>query len=99
MRKIKTKKDETVYLSAKEVSDVTGMRYATVIKHIKSGILPSQWRGGISPHHRVTVEDMEYYAFDMWATKSYTMYDPFRMLLNRERHFLSKKIAFPQIDD
>lgn len=71
------------YISAAMVSRVTGISYATVAKHIKSGVLPAH-RNGDSGKYRIDTSDMERYAYDAWEA-GYYMYNPYELLYDRMR--------------
>jgi len=84
--------NETIYVNAREVSDITGISYVTVLKHIKAGILPGMCCGYSGIQHRIELNDMETYAYKMWRLKRCLMYDPYDTLKKREKHFLYKKL-------
>ena len=66
-------------LSAKQVSDITGINYKTVLKHIEKGYLPT-FRTEPGGKHYITAEAMERYAFDVWdagiGVRQWNPYDP-----------------------
>ena len=74
------------------MSDVTGICYATVKRHLEAGILPAKYRSANQQRYKIQLLDMERYAFEMWYTKQYTMYNPFQTLHSREQFFLYFKL-------
>jgi hypothetical protein len=54
---------------------VSGLKYATVLKHIKKGILPTIDN---SRKHKIYFEDARLYCWDVWETGKFWMYHPDR---------------------
>lgn len=70
---MKKKKTKDMYITAKMASLYSGINYATILKHIKNGVLETH---SISGHHRICLSDFMEYCMDCYRSNRYVMYAP-----------------------
>lgn len=71
------------YISAAEVSKITGLSYSTVIRHIEQEKLAA-CRENETGKYKIDISDMEFYAYAAWEA-GYLMYNPYEQLHDRMR--------------
>ena len=59
-------------LNKMEASNITGINYRTLSKHVQQGILPSNMMGG----RCIDANDLYYYAVEQWELGRVKMYPP-----------------------
>lgn len=66
-------KRKIYYVSANKASKITGISYRVILSHIRAELLPAVRSGG---HYDIDLDDLEAYAYQMYAIRRYSMYNP-----------------------
>jgi hypothetical protein len=63
------------YISARQASELTGISYVTVLKHLRRGILLHECDREVGEKYQIDVDELIDYARKMWST-GHLMYAP-----------------------